>query len=136
MVLTLAVHYDHPRSFKNNPIQGPTSDQPNQDLGGWNPGMCVSQMSLVSLMGCQVSSPRDKDAASVSKSWRPAHMRESGRRAPLQVLLRGRRRLLGVTIPSSVGLGAISLFDSLSTLPRISVPSEEGSRVLAVTGAC
>lgn len=98
--------------------------------------MCVSQMSLVSLMGCQVSSPRDKVAASFSKLWKPAYMRESGRRAPLQVLLRGRRGLLGVTIPSAAGLGAISLFDSLSTLPRISVPSEEGSRVLAVTGAC
>lgn len=34
------------------------------------------------------------------------------------------------------GLGAISLFDSLSTLPRTSVPSEEGSRELAVTRAC
>ena len=87
MVLTLAAHYNPTRSFKNNPIQGPTSDQPNQDLGGWNPGMCVSQMSLVSLTGCQVSSPRDKDAASFSKSLRPAHMRVSGRRAPLQALL-------------------------------------------------
>lgn len=60
----------------------------------------------------------------------------SGRRAPLQLMLLAGRRLLGVTFPSSAGSGGSSFFDFLSTLPRISVPSEEGSRVLAVTGAC
>lgn len=48
----------------------------------------------------------------------------------------GRTATAGVTIPSSIGSGGISFFDSLSTLPGISVPSEEGSGVLAVTGAC
>jgi hypothetical protein len=41
-------------------------------------------------------------------------------------------QLLRDTIPS-LRLADISSFDSLSTLPSISVPSKEGSRVLAVT---
>ena len=69
-------------------------------------------------------------------------MRGSGRRTPLQVVLLlvgwgegGREVSRGHHSPFA-GLGAISLFDSLSTLPRTSVLSEEGSRELAVTRAC
>ena len=140
-VLTLAAHHHHPRRFKNDPIQRSTSDQPHQGLGDRNPALCVAQMSPVSLRRCQVASHWDKDVV-FSKPSRPCTCGVQAGGLPSRSCScswgRGRvdGRFLGVTIPPFTGLGAISLFDSLSTLPRTSVPSEEGSRELAVTGAC